>query len=153
MTTTLHRLFGATVLTLLLTATGAYSEPLEASRLTPDELKWVVMPNGVARAYLAGDDKKPGVYAYLARIPANFKNLPHWHPDERVVTVISGTMYIGYGEQFDEGRLKALPAGSFWTEPAKQAHFTWAKTGEVVIYVVGMGPSGTTQVAPAGEKQ
>ena len=58
-----------------------------------------------------------------------------------------GTLYVGYGEQFDENAMKALPAGSIWTEPAKQTHFVWAKDGEAVIQVVGAnGPSGVTRI-------
>ena len=38
--------------------------------------------------------------------------------------------------------MKALPAGSIWTEPAKQPHFVWAKDGEAIIQVIGgNGPS------------
>jgi len=29
------------------------------------------------------------------------------------VIVLSGTMYVGFGDQFDEGKLLALPPGSF----------------------------------------
>ena len=53
---------------------------------------------------------------------------------------------MGYGEQFDESKMKALPAGSIFTEPAKQAHFVWAKDEEVTIQVIGHGPSASTQV-------
>jgi hypothetical protein len=56
---------------------------------------------------------------------------------------------MGYGDRFDESAMKALPAGSIWTEPAKQTHFVWAKDGEVIIQVVGgNGPSGITRVEP-----
>jgi hypothetical protein len=62
---------------------------------------------------------------------------------------MSGTLYIGYGEQFDESAMKALPAGSIWTEPAKQPHFVLVKDGEVVFQVVGSnGPSGVTRIKP-----
>lgn len=88
------------------------------------------------------------MYMYRSRFPANYKVQPHFHPDERVVTVMAGTLYVGYGEQFDESAMKALPAGSIWTEPASQPHFVWAKDGEVVIQVIGNGPSGTTLVKP-----
>ncbi len=62
--------------------------------------------------------------------------------------VISGTLLVGYGEQFDESKMKALSPGSIWTEPANQPHFVWAKDGEVVIQITGNGPSGTTLVQP-----
>ena len=42
--------------------------------------------------------------------------------------------------------MKALPAGSIFTEPARQPHFVWAKDGEVVIQVIGNGPSATTLI-------
>jgi quercetin dioxygenase-like cupin family protein len=87
------------------------------------------------------------MYAYRVRFPSGFRNQPHFHPDDRIVTVISGTLHMGYGEQFDERKMKALPAGSIWTEPASEPHFVWAKDGEVVIQVIGgNGPSATVSV-------
>lgn len=138
--------------TLFSMGAEAPADPLEPVRLNAGELKWVTQPNGISRAFLAGDDKKPGVYAYLARLPADTRLQPHWHPDERVVAVISGSVRFGYGEKFDEAGTKELSAGGFWTEPARQPHFTWAKGGEAVIYVVGTGPSGTTPVATGSDK-
>ena len=79
----------------------------------------------------------------------NFRNEPHYHPDDRIVTVISGTLHVGFGERFDESAMKVLPAGSLWTEPAKQPHYVWAKDGEVVIQVIGHGPTATTPVQAA----
>jgi quercetin dioxygenase-like cupin family protein len=72
--------------------------------------------------------------------------MPHYHPDERIIVVVSGTVYFGYGEQFDESKMKPLPAGSSWTEPAKQAHFAWAKDGEAIIQVIDNGPTGNTSI-------
>jgi len=145
-------IFGVTgfiALTLIVSGSSAQTEPLATTRLAPDEFKWNPTPIGGQRVNLAGDEQKPGMYMYRARLPANFKVQPHFHPDERVVTVMSGTLYMGYGEQFDESVMKALPAGSVWTEPAKQPHFVWAKEGDVVIQVVGgNGPSGLTRIEP-----
>jgi len=125
----------------------ALSEPLTTTAVTPDELTWIKGPLAM-RAVIAGDDRKPGMYIFRAKFPANFKVEPHYHPDEKVNMVISGTLLVGYGEEFDESKMKALPAGSIWTEPASQPHFVWAKDGEVVIQVIGNGPSGTTLVKP-----
>ena len=134
---------------LLVSGGLARSEPLVAIRMAPDEFKWDTPSSGSQRVKLVGDEQKSGMYPYRVRFPANWKVQPHFHPDERVVTVMSGTLYFGYGEQFDESAMKALPAGSIWTEPAKQPHFVWAKDGEVVIQVVGAnGPSGLTRIEP-----
>jgi hypothetical protein len=146
MNTVICRIGSIAAFTLLITAAAGQSEPLKAERLTPDELKWGTSGTGNQQAIFAGDPQKAGMYAYRTKFPANFRNQPHFHPDERIVTIISGTLYVGYGEQFDESRMKALPAGSVFTEPVKQPHFVWAKDGEVIIQVIGNGPSATTQV-------
>jgi Domain of unknown function (DUF4437) len=147
MKTAAFRLVPASTATFFVMVSMALSEPLTTTIVTPDELKWVKGPLAV-RAVIAGDDKKSGLYVFRARFPANFKAEPHFHPDEKINMVISGTLLVGFGEEFDESKMKALPAGSIWTEPAKQPHFVWAKDGEVVIQVMGNGPSGTTLVKP-----
>jgi hypothetical protein len=65
----------------------------------------------------------------------------------RTVVVLSGTLYFGLGEQWDDTKLEARPAGSFFSEAPKAPHFAWAKDGEVILQVSGMGPSGTTNIA------
>jgi hypothetical protein len=40
--------------------------------------------------------------------------------------------------------MKAYPAGTFYSEPPKSPHYTWAKDGEVIIQLTGIGPSGKT---------
>lgn len=124
----------------------AHAESLIPVRLTPEELKWAAQPNGNQQAVMAGNQKETGLYMYRTRFPANYRNKPHFHPDQRIVTVMSGTLYVGYGEKMDDNQMKALPAGSIFTEPPRQPHYVWAKDGEVVIQVTGYGPSGTTVI-------
>jgi len=96
-------------------------------------------------AVLYGDPKQPGLFVSRVRFSAGWKDPPHWHPDEaRTVVVLSGTLYFGSGEQLDESKFKAYPAGTFYSEPPKAPHFTWAKDGEVIIQITGIGPSGKT---------
>ena len=89
---------------------------------------------------------KPGLYVIRAKFPSGFKVMPHFHPDERTIVVLSGTFYFGFGEQWDESKMKAFPPGSFLSEPFKAPHFAWAKDGEVIIQVTGVGPSGATVI-------
>jgi quercetin dioxygenase-like cupin family protein len=124
----------------------AASEPLNAKVVGPDELVWSKGPTGNLRSVIAGDETKQGVYVFRGKFPAGFRNKPHYHPDDRIGMVISGTLHVGYGAIFDESKMKALSAGSIWTEPAGQPHFVWAKEGEVIIQIIGTGPSGTTLV-------
>ncbi len=147
---TARRYFVFSVLFAVLSAMPlAYGDALAPGLVTPDELKWSSGPTGNPQARITGDPGKPGVYMYRSRFPANYKVQPHFHPDERIGMVISGTLLVGYGEKFDESKMKVMPAGSIWAGPAGQAHFVWAKDGEVVIQIVGAnGPTGTTQIQP-----
>src|SRR5258707_2086282 len=86
----------------------AQGSAFEPARIVAGDLKWAPTPAGYQRANIAGDDKKPGLYVYRVKFPPGFKNVPHYHPDDRVVTVLSGTIYMGYGEKFDETAGMAL---------------------------------------------
>jgi quercetin dioxygenase-like cupin family protein len=98
---------------------------------------------GIETTVLKGDPTKAGLYTILLKVPSNTRIEAHTHPDDRVATVISGTWYFGYGDRFDERKLKALPPGSFYTEPPDEPHF--ASTGDkpVVVQITGFGPTGT----------
>ena len=98
-------------------------------------------------ATVYGDTAKSGVYVQRVKFAPGFKIMPHWHPDEvRTIVVLSGTLYFSYGDHWDESKLKAFPAGSFFAEPPKAAHFAWAKDSEVILQITGIGPSGVTMV-------
>jgi uncharacterized RmlC-like cupin family protein len=98
---------------------------------------------------LKGDPNSAGVYTIMLRVPPHTQIAAHSHRDDRVATVISGTWHIGYGDKFDETKLKALAPGSFYTEPPNRTHF--AETGDdpVVVQITGFGPSSTTYVDPS----
>jgi quercetin dioxygenase-like cupin family protein len=99
--------------------------------------------SGIQTRVLRGNPTQPGAYTIRLNVPANTRIEAHVHPDDRVVTVISGTWYFGYGARFDERELKELAPGSLYTEPPNQPHF--ARTGSVpaVVQISGSGPSGT----------
>jgi len=122
------------------------AEGLPIVQLRADELVWAQTPAGLQQATLVGDPGKAGLYVMRGKLPPGFRIPPHSHPDERVVTVLSGTLCLGFGDQFDEARLKALPSGSLWTEPGGRPHFVWARDGEVIFQVNGMGPTATVPI-------
>lgn len=95
---------------------------------------------------LKGDPTKPGLYTILLRVPAHTRIAAHRHPDDRIATVVSGTWYFGYGKTFDPAALKALPAGSFYTEPPGEDHFAETRDTAATVQITGVGPTGTTYV-------
>ena len=66
----------------------------------------------------------------------------------RTATVVSGTWYFGYGSVADEARVKPLPPGSFYTEPADVPHFALTHDEPVVVYIHGWGPTSTRFTKP-----
>ncbi|MEO5889168.1 MAG: cupin domain-containing protein [Ferruginibacter sp.] len=100
-----------------------------------------------------GDPSKAGLYTILLKVAANTKIAAHLHPDERVGTVVSGTWYFGYGDQFEEGKLKELPVGSVYSEVEAQNHFAMTGKEAVIVEITGYGPSGVTYVNEADDPQ
>jgi uncharacterized RmlC-like cupin family protein len=98
---------------------------------------------------MIGSDTTPGPYLYRTKFPPNFKLEAHGHPDERRYTIVSGTWYVGWGKKFDESKLIALPAGSFYTEPANIPHFVATKGDGALVEISGNGPSSQIWVDPA----
>lgn len=140
-------------LALSVTVFGAYGAddlPAGAVRITAEELKWGPgrVP-GLEIAHLIGDSTKAGPYVERVKFPANFTVQGHSHPEDRTYSVISGTWYVGYGDKLDPAKLKALPAGSFHTEPANVSHFVVTKDVGAVVQITGNGPTATRFVDPA----
>jgi len=130
-------------------AGASEADPPGFAQVLPDEVHWSAskaIPPGGETAVIYGDAGKPHLYISRVRQPAGYKVAPHSHPEDRVYTVISGTFYIGFGDHFDPTRLKAFPAGSVFVVPAKESHFHWMRSGESVVQITGVGPSGIEYV-------
>jgi uncharacterized RmlC-like cupin family protein len=118
---------------------------------TPPDIKWGAAPAGLptvaTAAVLQGNPGETGEFTVRLRLPANAKIMPHFHPTDENVTVVSGQFLIGMGDKFDQKTMKAMPQGSFAILPATMHHFAMAKTA-CVVQVHGMGPFGITYVNP-----
>src|SRR5215471_11780545 len=61
-----------------------------------------VTPNGNQQAVLFGDPTKPGLYGVMTKwLAGNHFSRPHFHPNDRFITVLSGTWWVGSGPDFD----------------------------------------------------
>ena len=76
-----------------------------------------VAPAGAKWAVLEGDPTQAGPFTFRVKVPGGFKMPPHTHPNIEHVTVLSGAFHFGMGEQLDEAKVKAMPAGSFYRDP------------------------------------
>lgn len=118
-------------------------QPLKS--ILPEELDWKPFPAFPPEARLSivvGHPAEAGLYVIRVKLPAGIKLMPHRHPENRIYTVMSGTFFIGVGEQFDPDALVAYPPGSVVLLPGNTWHFHWARSGEYITQVVGTGPLG-----------
>ena len=100
---------------------------------------------GIETVVLKGDPNQRGVYTIMLRVPAHTQIAAHSHRDDRVATVISGTWRIGYGDKFDESKLKPLPPGSFYTRAI--ASFSVSKWNVIRMCVRGIRIYGQQEIA------
>lgn len=141
---------GAAVLLLILGLEGLGSaravpdlNPKAITIQLPAEIKWN-KGRGSESATLVGDPSKPGLYVVLQKWLAHNNSRPHFHPNDRYITVISGTWWVATGPKYDFAAAKPVPAGSFVVHTGKEIHYDGAKDEDCVLEIVGMGPATST---------
>jgi len=119
-------------------------DPKAISIQLPKEIKWVANAGGSEQAILFGDPSKPGLYIVLTKWTPHHNSRPHFHPNDRYITVLSGTWWVNTGAKYDPDGMKPVPAGSYVVHYGNQIHYDGAKDAEVILQIVGMGPATST---------
>ena len=126
------------------------------SLMAPKDMKWgpapPSLPKGAKITVLQGDPGKSGPFVLRLMMPGGSAIAPHWHSQDEQLTVISGTFYLGLGDNVDAKQAKGLPAGGFHFLPAKQHHYAFSK-GPAVVQLNGNGPFDITYLNPADDPQ
>ena len=138
-------LFALLVAAVMATAMAARQEPAVPRPVLPGEMKWADSPvaKGFRAAWVLGGEKAKGPYILRVRAAKGSRLEPHSHPDERQTTVLSGSIRVGFGDRFDEGRMVEIPAGAVLVVPAGTPHYVWARDGDAEYQETGVGPTGT----------
>jgi hypothetical protein len=111
----------------------------------PDQFAWKRNEAaGNETAVLYGDPDKPGPYVLMFKWLPGHMSRPHWHPNDRMITVFKGTWWVGTGDKFDPDSTVPLPTGSYVTHFAKEVHYDGAKDTEVWLLMAGEGPATST---------
>jgi ketosteroid isomerase-like protein len=122
--------------------------------MPPADLKWgdppPSLPPGSKLAVISGDPTQAQPFVIRAQVPAGYKVPPHWHPGTENLTVLSGTVALGMGEQFDESKMTQLAPGGYASLPAGMRHYFMSKTA-ATFQVHGMGPFVVNYVNPADD--
>ena len=136
----------ALMLMLMLSGIGvqraaAQLDPKAIKIELPADIKWVKDDRGAVTAVLVGDPAKPGLYVVLQKWLPHSNSRPHFHANDRFITVISGTWWVNTGAKYDPEGFKPVPAGSFVTHYANQIHYDGARDEECLLQIVGIGPA------------
>jgi quercetin dioxygenase-like cupin family protein len=122
--------------------------------MTPSDLKWGDAPPGFPAggkmAVLNGDPTQAGPFTVRLKAPAGYRVMPHTHPTDERLTVISGSFKIGMGEKFDEKTMQYMGPGSYIVLPANMAHFAKGAK-EAIVQIDSEGPFQINYVNPADD--
>jgi quercetin dioxygenase-like cupin family protein len=123
--------------------------PAAVAYKTPDQFKWRDPTNKAAtnQAVLQGDPRKPGsLYVYINKFKPNRFGTPHYHPNDRFITVIEGAGWRGTGSIVDPDHAKRLPKGSFSIDHALKVHWDGTKEETGAYLIAGIGPATNIEV-------
>jgi quercetin dioxygenase-like cupin family protein len=87
-----------------------------------------------------GDPSKIGTYIIRTRLTANQEGRPHYEDQDRFITVLKGTLWIGKGDVFSPDKLLPIREGGVAYLPANTHYFQVAGDSEVILQITGNGP-------------
>lgn len=131
--------------------TQAQPQNVDFQVVQEDKLTWMSVPDGLGTefAVVRGNPGKNGTYVIRVRFPAGVMDTPHFHSQDRHVTVIEGSWFAGIGTGFDPDAAQEIKAGGYMFHPAGAAHWDGARgTEDAVVQIIGEGPVSTEQSNP-----
>jgi hypothetical protein len=111
-------------------------------RLTPDDLVWQVLEPGLSVAIVEGDPGKEGFYIIRARFAPGVFSAPHYHPNDRFITVIQGTWWTGRADACAWVSSSSAPTSSAGSSSTRSSSSRRAMAGGSVCssWRVGSSP-------------
>src|SRR5260370_724486 len=116
----------------------------------PGQMSWsAASAAGSQNAVLVGDPSKRGLYLVRNKwLKGNHFSRPHCHPNDRFITVVGGTWWMGSGANFDPDNSVPLPPGTFVTHFGKEVHWDGAKDEDASLLIFGERPGSSPPVEP-----
>ncbi len=129
-------------------AASVFAQQESPKPINPDTLTWFSPPGNpyIKAAWVTGNEKVAGTYILRVKLKEGGTILPHSHPDTRYTTVLSGTLYVGFGKTIEDSMMVAIPTGAVYCVPANTPHYLKTTTGEVTYQEVGVGPTATNMI-------
>lgn len=140
-------LFNLLLLALFVAGPDAQSQVLTHGGVAP----LTTIPSEQWIEKVVGDMDKPGE-PFVIRIhhDAGYVVLPHTHPEDENITVLTGSWALGMGSRVNMAELEPMEQGALGFVPKKMAHFGYAKM-ETMLQVHGIGPFVNLPIDPVFE--
>jgi hypothetical protein len=108
----------------------------------PDQFVWAERPGSTDKtAALFGDPSKPAMFVQVIKRGPNVWSQPHSHPNERFITVLAGTFFIGTGPKFDKNNTVAIGPGGVVHDIPNQMHYDGTGPEGATLEFIAMGPA------------
>lgn len=144
----MHKAF--TLLTSAILCSQLTAQPLQevvpenTIRQFNNSIQWKAapptLPKGTQIAVLEGNPKTEGLFTIRLKAPVGMKLPVHQHPGPERVTIISGEIYVGFGDNYDEGISTKFTTGDYYVNPPNHDHYVFTKDKEAIVQITGMGP-------------
>jgi len=145
------------VVALFAVAVALFAAPPSQAQnaFTPDQVKYgpapPFLPPGAQLAVLEGNPMaSSGDFTIRLKMPDGYRVAPHTHPNRENVTVLSGTLKVGMGDQFDASKMMSFGPGSFAYLDPSMHHYA-AASGETVIQIHGQSPVKFNYINPTDD--
>lgn len=108
----------------------------------PEQIEWKGRAGSSNQsATLFDDPSNQGLRVQLLKRGPDDWSQPHSHPNDRILTVLAGTMRIGTGSKFDKANTVSLGPGSIVKDFANQTHFDGSGPDGLTLEIVTLGPA------------
>src|SRR4030095_2601797 len=128
---------------IILISSGLYSQelPKGAIRIFSDQIQWgeapPSLPPGAKVFILEGSPMEAAIFTMRVKFPPYYRLPAHWHPKDERITVIEGSVYVGFGEVMDTSSAQRFPAGSYYVNPMESHHYVFTQGEGVVMQMTG----------------
>lgn len=113
----------------------------QVSFVNPEQIIWKPLPGHAELQYsvLEGNPIESGYFTIRMKLPKNYQDVVHTHDITRYDTIISGALYIGFGDKPDRNNVEKLETGAFIACPPHLKHYSFTDD-ETIVQISGMGP-------------
>lgn len=130
-----------------LNVSKATPTPTSTAEMILPPAKDTTLPSGRHNTYLISSRDQKGLFIERSDFPAGYIGMPHIHNENLYVTILKGSVYMGFGEKLDTTlAIKPHGPGSFLVIPADKAHFEWFKE-PCTMQIEGIGPQNTYYIS------